>query len=222
MRLFSLSPHAARIALSAIILQALLQLQPVSFAAASADETPATAAEAPDRTAESGTPASAPQAGNEALDALFAQLRRESDGAAARQIARQIAVHWNDSQSATGNLLMQWATEAIARQNAGLALDFLDQVTVLFPEFAEGWNRRATLHFMNGDLRRSMADINRVLSLEPRHYGALAGLAAILERTDRDALALEAWKKILAIYPANRAAQSRVVELEDKLTGRRI
>lgn len=159
---------------------------------------------------------------NDRLDELFARLRRESDAEQAKLIADRINAEWRDSGSATGNLLMQWAAEAIAGKNEGLALDFLDQVTVLWPDYVEGWNRRATLHFMMGNLSKSMADINRVLSLEPRHYGALAGMAAILERTGEEELALKAWEQILAVYPANRDAQTKVGELADQLTGRRI
>lgn len=155
------------------------------------------------------------------IDSLFAKLLRERDPKQARQLADSIATRWTDSGSATGNLLMQWASEAMAKKKNGLALDLLDQVTVLWPEYAEGWNRRATLHYIMDDYSKSMVDIKRVLALEPRHFGALAGMAAILERSGKDELALQTWEQILTVFPTNRQAQTKVGDLTDKLTGRR-
>ncbi len=79
----------------------------------------------------------------------------------------------------------------------------------LAPQYVEGWNQRATLHFQMGNYRKSMSDINRVLAIEPRHFGALAGMAAILTSAEQDELALKAWEQFLAIYPADRNAQDR-------------
>jgi tetratricopeptide (TPR) repeat protein len=117
---------------------------------------------------------------------------------------------------------MQWADKAVADQKNGLALDLLDQVLVLMPEFAEGWNRRATLNYAMGNHGKSMSDIARVLRLEPRHFGAISGMAAILAASGNDELELRAWEQVLDIYPANRQAQTRIGELADKLAGSRI
>lgn len=157
----------------------------------------------------------------ETLDTLFDDLRRKRDPAEAKRIADRIWARWRDSGSATGNLLLQWADKAIAEKKQGLALDLLDQLTVLLPDFAEGWNRRATLHYIMGNHDKSMADIDRVLRLEPRHFGALAGMAAILGDAGNDEMALKAWERMLEIYPASREAQKKVGELADKLAGSR-
>jgi tetratricopeptide (TPR) repeat protein len=156
---------------------------------------------------------------DERLDALFAELKRTSQQRDARRVVDQIWAEWNDSGSATVNLLMQWAQAAIEDERHGTALDLLDQVTTLVPDYAEGWNRRATLHYAMEDHAKSMADINRVLSLEPRHFGALAGMAAIMTEAGNDRLALRAYLRSLEVYPADRATQRQVGELEDKLSG---
>ena len=156
-----------------------------------------------------------------ALDELFSELKRERNEKLAKRISERIWAKWRDSGSATTNLLMQWADKAIADRKNALALDLLDQVVVLMPDFAEGWNRRATLHYMMGNYGKSMADINRVLALEPRHFGAIAGMAAILADSGNDELELRAWEQMLEIYPANQQAQKRVGELADKLAGSR-
>ncbi len=153
------------------------------------------------------------------LDELFAELRTQTNKVAGRRVAQQIWDKWNDSGSETVNLLMGWAGEAMAQDKNALAEDLLSQVIALAPEYAEGWNRRATLYFGMGRIGASLGDIERTLLLEPRHFGALTGLAAILQRSSQEKKALEAWKKLLEIYPAHPQAQQEMLELEDKLVG---
>lgn len=153
------------------------------------------------------------------LDTLFTDLKRESDEDAARQIVRDIWVEWNDSGSATVDTLMGWAGDAMTDSRYFTALDLLDQVIVLEPDYAEGWNRRATLHYMLGNHSKSMADINRVLELEPRHFGALSGMGMILMQAGNDRMALKAFQQVLDVYPADANAQQRVMELQEKLAG---
>lgn len=116
---------------------------------------------------------------------------------------------------------MAWAATAMRSKNYAKAEDLLDQVVVLNPEFAEGWNRRATLYFTKLDYSRSLADIEKTLALEPRHFGALSGLAVIMQRLNRNQDALKAWYRVLEIYPANKAAQDAVIALEEELAGSR-
>ncbi|MBB3611160.1 tetratricopeptide (TPR) repeat protein [Rhizobium sp. BK602] len=155
------------------------------------------------------------------LDNLFTALKRQRDPDQANLIADQIRVELNDSGSATVNLLMQWADKAIEEKRNAAAMDFLDQVISLKPDYVEGWNRRATLNYAIGDYRKAMEDINQVLRIEPRHFGALAGMAAILGETGKDELTLKAWERFLEIYPANRAAQEQMNALSEKIAGSR-
>jgi tetratricopeptide (TPR) repeat protein len=155
------------------------------------------------------------------LDTLFAELKRERDQDKAREISNRIRVEWQDSGSATVNLLMQWASKAVETNRQATALDIFDQVITLSPHYVEGWNQRATLHYQMGNYRKSMSDINQVLAIEPRHFGALAGMAAILTSSGQDELALRAWEQFLDIYPADRKAQEQLGELEEKLAGNR-
>jgi tetratricopeptide (TPR) repeat protein len=155
------------------------------------------------------------------LDTLFKELKQEQDPDAARGIADQIRREWQESGSASVNLLIQWTDKAVSEEKNAAALDFLDEAIRLRPDFVEGWNRRATLHFKMGNYRKSMSDINRVLEIEPRHFGALAGLAAIMAQTGRDELALKAWERFLEVYPTERQAQKELGDLAEKLTGQR-
>ena len=155
------------------------------------------------------------------LDKLFVELKREPNPDTAAGIANQIRREWQDSGSASINLLVQWADKAMTEEKNAAALDFLDETIRLKPDYVEGWNRRATLHFKMGNYRKSMSDINQVLRIEPRHFGALAGMAAILTQTGRDELALKAWERFLEVYPTERQAQKELGDLAEKLTGQR-
>lgn len=154
-----------------------------------------------------------------ALDKLFEELRRERKEMAAERIASRIRDNWFDSGSASIDAMMQWSQEAIEAKKYGVALDFLDRVTVLQPDYAEGWNRRATVHFLMNNYRKSMADIDRTLRLEPRHFGALSGMGSILKQSGRKELALDAYERALSIYPMMRNAQKEVAELSEELAG---
>jgi cytochrome c-type biogenesis protein CcmH/NrfG len=72
-----------------------------------------------------------------------------------------------------------------------------------------------------GSLKKSMSDITRVLALEPRHFGALAGMASILEETGNEEQALAVWMRLLEVYPGDRQAQKRVSELSESVAGRK-
>lgn len=153
------------------------------------------------------------------LDQLFVDLRRERNEKAAERIAGRIWSEWFQSGSASIDLMMQWSQKAMENQKYDVALDFLDQVVTLQPAYAEGWNRRATVHFMMKNYGKSMSDIDRTLQLEPRHFGALSGLAQIMAETGHKQSALEAWQKVLAIYPMMRGAQDQVGALSEELAG---
>lgn len=155
------------------------------------------------------------------VDELITELKRERDPEAANRITEDLMETWNDSDSATVDLLMQWALTAASEKRNAAALDFLDQAIVLKPDFVGAWNQRATLHYTMGNYKKAVSDINRVLALEPRHFGALAGLAAILSERGSEEMALKAWERYLEIYPADRQAQEIVIKLSEKLAGSR-
>lgn len=153
------------------------------------------------------------------LDGLFAQLKRTSSTRRAERISAKIWSLWQMSDSRTVDLLTHWARSATSDRHYSAALDLLDQVVTLRPDYAEGWNQRATLHFTMRNFDKSIVDIERTLALEPRHYGALAGLATILESMDRKEEALDTWYRALAVYPTMESAQGAVLRLEEDLAG---
>lgn len=158
----------------------------------------------------------------ERIDALFADLKKAKSPAVAEGVAARISREWADSGSASVNVMMNWAAAAIDSKSYPVAMDFLDQVVVLQPDYAEGWNRRATLHFMMDNYAKSMADIEKTLKLEPRHYGALSGMGQIFMVLDKKELALRSYERALEVYPMMRNLQEQVGQLADELAGNRI
>lgn len=154
-----------------------------------------------------------------ALDQLFIELRKAKSEVLAKDVAERIQQEWVQSGSATTDLLMQWSGEAMNRKDYAAALDFLDQAVTLKPDFAEGWNRRATVHYLMNNYSKSMADIEKTLALEPRHFGALAGMGAIFLDIGKKELALEAYKRALSVYPMMRDLQKQVGDLEEQIAG---
>ena len=163
---------------------------------------PNLAAEPPAATAQSPSPSLASKPlGEMSMDELFATLADPANDARGRAAEKEIQRRWSRSGSATIDLLMSWAQQSLAAKEYGRALDFLDQVVMLKPDYAEGWNRRATVFYLQDEYGKALSDIEKVLILEPRHFGALAGIGTIFEELDRKADALAAFEKALAIDP---------------------
>ena len=157
----------------------------------------------------------------EQLDALFETLKTAKDKEAANAAENSIAALWLDSGSDTVDLLMEWTLAAMKEKNFPLALDYLDRILTLKPDYVEGWNTRATVYFMTEDLGRALADIERVLAIEPRHFSALAGLGTILREIGEDKRALEVYRRAIAVDPHLPNVQKAIDDLEGKGAGGR-
>jgi len=158
----------------------------------------------------------------EKLDKLLARLATEQDPETANRVAESIETVWLQSGSETADLLMQ---RALASMNAGhhpLALELLDKVVLLEPEWVEAWSRRAAARFQAGDTDGAMADIEHVLTLEPRHFGALAAMGTILEQSGFEQRALEIFRRALAVFPMQPMLQDHIDRLEIGVEGRGI
>lgn len=147
-------------------------------------------------------PAHADEAADRAaLDRLFAELRTAPDAAAAQRIDDQIWRIWTSPSDDNLRLRMLDVLEARSNFDLRRALKLLDVLVADFPDYAEAWNQRATIHYMLGDYDASLADIERVLALEPRHFGALAGRVLIYLAEGKRQQALKDMVDALAIHP---------------------
>ncbi len=158
----------------------------------------------------------------ERLDTLFADLKVANSEDSAQTIEQQIWAAWMDSGSATVDLLVTRAGEAMKAKDNGLAMQLLDSVVELKPDYAEGWNRRATLHYVMKNYGESLGDIQRTLALEPRHFGAMSGLGSIFRILGDDEAAFEIYSRALEVHPYLKGARSAVEDLKDSVEGRGI
>jgi tetratricopeptide (TPR) repeat protein len=151
------------------------------------------------------TPTIAPRADEASdravLDNLFAELKSAPDAATAHAIDQRIWLMWlvpSDPELA-GRM-----SAVLAAQHEGnyqVELTLLNKLVIDYPNYAEGWNQLATLEYLLDNFDASLADIDRVLSIEPRHFGALSGRVLIYLAQGNRPMALRAMMAALAVHP---------------------
>jgi tetratricopeptide (TPR) repeat protein len=156
------------------------------------------------------------------LDFLFEALKAAPDADSAKLVEGRIWALWLASGSDTTDLLMTRVKAAVESKDNDLAIELLSAVIGLKPEYVEAWNRRATLYFATKDYGKAIADIREVLAREPRHFGALSGLGIIMQEFGEDKLALEAFRRALAVNPHLPKIPEMVKTLSEKVEGRDI
>jgi tetratricopeptide (TPR) repeat protein len=154
-----------------------------------------------------------------ALERLFESLREAGTPEIGRGIEQLIWSIWLTAGGDEADRLMALSVQAMSAHDLATARMHLDALIALDPGYAEAWNKRATISFLEGDFAASLADIERTLALEPRHFGALSGLGMILERMDEKAGALKAFRDALAIHPQMPTVRSRVEALSVEVEG---
>ena len=187
------------------------------IAAAPASAEPGGWTEAPDK-----LPKAARGDRTKNLDFLFEALKAAPDADSAKLVESRIWALWLASGSDTTDLLMSRVKTAIDGKDTTLAIRLLDSVILLRPDYVEAWNRRATLYFTSKDYGKSLADIRQVLAREPRHFGALTGLGVIMQEFGEEKLALEAFRRALAVNPHLQKIPDFVKTLTEKVEGRDI
>lgn len=155
------------------------------------------------------------------LDALFEQLVDPSNPDWER-VEDEIWAAWSRSGSDAMDLLLERGRDALAAGNVDAAIEHFTALIDHAPDFAEGWNARATAYFNAGLYGPSLADIERTLALNPRHFGALAGLGLILEELGLKKEALEAYQRTKAIHPHRPDVLEAIERLEKELQGTKL
>ncbi|MEM9797409.1 MAG: tetratricopeptide repeat protein [Pseudomonadota bacterium] len=157
------------------------------------------------------------------VDALLNRLSTmtaEHDAAEAARLSREIEERWTHSGSAAMDLLLQRGMDAIEAGEYAKAISHLTALTDHAPDFAEGWNQRATAFFLMDRYGQAIADIEHVLTLEPRHFGALAGLGVMMEQLGDEKAALRAFYAARDIHPAQPNINAAIERLEQQTGGR--
>lgn len=163
-----------------------------------------------------------PDGRKSALDDLFARLSKSEAGRGNRTLVASIERVWMHSGSDTADLLMSRAADAMKAKNWDLSQQVLDKVIELEPNWAEAWNQRATARFSADDFAGSIEDCAHVLALEPRHFGALAGLGYMFQKMDMKKQALRVFRKALEINPGLDDVRKIVDKLGPEIDGQNI
>jgi tetratricopeptide (TPR) repeat protein len=168
-------------------------------------------------------PANAPRArGGHDIEFLFGALKAAPDEASAKAIEDRIWAHWLASGSDTVNLLMARVKTAVDKEDFDLAIRMLDAIIEIRPEYAEAWNRRATVFYLQKDYSSALSDLRQALRREPRHFAALAGMGTIMQEIGEEKSALDAFRAVLAVHPQLKGMAEKVRNLADTVEGRPI
>jgi tetratricopeptide (TPR) repeat protein len=151
------------------------------------------------------------------LPGLFDQLKAAPNAEAAGAIEQQIWAIWVLSGDPEIEGLMSEGEREMAVAHYPQALQAFNRIIEKKPDFAEGWNRRATLYHLMGEYQKSLDDIDRVLKLEPRHIGAISGLGLVNIKLERMEEAAKAYHRFLAIDPANEDARQTLEMIDEVL-----
>ena len=150
-----------------------------------------------------------------ALDSLFDRLATTSSAEEASDISNEIWQRWSANDDPDVSQLMEIGIRALNYSTYRKALRSFDRIIEMAPQFAEGWNKRATLYYHIREYRRSIDDIKETLRLEPRHFGAWSGLGLVSLAQENYPGALVAFNKALSINPHIPNIRRYVQKLED-------
>jgi tetratricopeptide (TPR) repeat protein len=154
------------------------------------------------------------------LDGLFERLKTTFEVAETAAVEAAIWTIWLHQGTAKIDRDMALGIAAINEGAYRRSLSYFDRMVRAAPDFAEAWNKRATVHYLMGNFDASVADIRRTLALEPRHFGALSGMGLIYDAIGNQTAAMKVWEKALEIHPHLPGMKARIQELRAKAKGR--
>ena len=153
------------------------------------------------------------------LRRLYARLQAAASEKASRPIVDAIEQLWLTSGDKNIDFIMQNAIMALDQNDYETAMELLNRVIALRPGYAEGWNKRAMVHFMKKQYGPALHDLRAALALDPHHFQALHGLALVMNEIGNKRSALQAYRILLRYYPHFSQAREAARELERTVTG---
>jgi tetratricopeptide (TPR) repeat protein len=154
---------------------------------------------------------------DERLIELFDKLFLSTNNMEASKLLFNIWDIWSIADNQETQIIFDEANQFMDVGELDNAIELFTKVVKQSPEFAEGWNKRATVYFLKGELNKSISDIEKTLNLEPRHFGALDGLAEIYLMQDDLVSAAVIYRQILEIIPSSKKSQDRLKLINDLL-----
>jgi len=154
---------------------------------------------------------------DERLDGLFSTLLVSIDLTTLRATENEIWEIWFEHPNDNVEQLMQLGVTRMNYNRYADAMLIFSQLIENFPDYAEGWNRRATLHYILGNYEESIADIEQVLDLEPRHFGALSGLGLVYLQQEQLSKAKQAFENLIDVHPNSPNAQENLRRVNEDI-----
>ena len=151
------------------------------------------------------------------LPPLFDQLYFSKDGQKINSITKQIWDIWHETNDIKIEADFYRGMESMRTRDILMSIFFFTKVIEKKPDFAEGWNKRATAYFMIGEFDKSMLDITQTLKLEPRHFGALDGMGLIFMHLQQYSEAIKIYDQMLKIFPNNKSIIDKKILMQDYL-----
>ena len=149
------------------------------------------------------------------LNKLFLELKKDIPSLSSR-IAQQIWMLWSThptDQKLTS--ILDEGSRLVQDQQYNRAIDVFTQAIELDPTWAEAWNKRATVYYIVGEFQKSQEDIDKVLELEERHFGALAGQGMVNIQLKNYDKAKRSYQKAQEIYPAMKSSKVMIEQIEE-------
>lgn len=152
------------------------------------------------------------------LDLLFSELQ-DPENDDWKKSEQKIWTEWGKSGSPAMDHLLRRGKQAMQEGQLKVAVGHFSTVIDHSPDFAEAWNMRATAFYLMDEFGLSVADIQRVLQLNPRHFGAMAGLGAIFDQLDRKKNALAVYERALEVHPHQEGLKEKIERLKNEVNG---
>ena len=161
------------------------------------------------------------------LNKLFNQLKNNSNASMAFEIEKKIWKIWsihpsNDRQGYRLTELLAQGSFLMAEQELNRAYEIFSQIILVDPNWSEAWNKRATVLYMLGRYQESQEDIDEVLKLEKRHFGALSGQGLVQTELKNYERAINSYKEVQKIYPSMQAPKVMIPHLKELIKGQSI
>ena len=152
------------------------------------------------------------------LPNLFQELYDSTNDSQINQITRKIWNIWHETNDIKIEADFYRGMESLRTRDFIMSIAFFTRVIEEKPNFAEAWNKRATVYYMMGDFDKSMHDINETLKLEPRHFGAMDGMGLIFIHLHQYEKAIKIYEQMLEIFPNNQTIKNKKKLMEENLS----
>ena len=161
------------------------------------------------------------------LNELFNQLKNNNDVTSAFEIEKKICKIWsihpsNDRRGYKLTELLAQGSFLMSEQELNRAYEIFSQIILVDPNWSEAWNKRATVLYMLGRYQESQKDIDEVLKLEKRHFGALSGQGLVQTELKNYERAINSYKEVQKIYPSMQAPKVMIPHLKELIKGQSI